>query len=54
MLSYGLKSNYSSLYPLISDGLPDDSFSTIPYEKGFQLLWYLESLIGETIMQKML
>jgi len=25
---------------------PDDSFSRIPYEKGFSLLWYLQSLLG--------
>lgn len=35
MLSYGLDSNYSSLYPRVGDSLPDDSFSNIPYEKGF-------------------
>ena len=26
---------------------PDNSFSEVPYEKGFQFLFYLESLIGE-------
>ena len=25
---------------------PDDSFSSIPYEKGFSLLYYLQSLLG--------
>ena len=25
---------------------PDDSFSCVPYEKGFALLYYLESLVG--------
>lgn len=25
---------------------PDDSFSSVPYEKGFVLLYYLESLVG--------
>jgi len=24
----------------------DDSFSSVPYEKGFNLLWYLESICG--------
>jgi len=54
MLGYGLDSNYSSLYPLVGTDFPDDSFSTVPYEKGFQLLWYLESLIGDVNMQNML
>lgn len=25
---------------------PDDSFSTVPYEKGQAFLWYLEELVG--------
>lgn len=25
---------------------PDDAFSTVPYEKGHTLLWYLEELLG--------
>ena len=25
---------------------PDDTFSSIPYEKGFSLLWYLERIFG--------
>lgn len=25
---------------------PDDAFSTVPYEKGHTLLWYLEDLLG--------
>ena len=35
MEDYGMDSNYSSLYPNVSGVLPDDSFSEIPYEKGF-------------------
>jgi len=27
---------------------PDDAFSRIPYEKGFSLLWYLQTIFGET------
>ena len=46
MEGYGLDDSYSSLYPVINGGAPDEAFSTIPYEKGFQLLHYLESLIG--------
>lgn len=33
---------------------PDDAFSTIPYDKGFQLLYYLESLVGEDLFQTFL
>lgn len=25
---------------------PDEAFSTVPYEKGFALLFYLETLLG--------
>lgn len=24
----------------------DDAFSSVPYEKGFNFLWYLEQLVG--------
>mmetsp|Transcript_38215 Transcript_38215/g.58290 ORF Transcript_38215/g.58290 Transcript_38215/m.58290 type:complete len:377 (+) Transcript_38215:839-1969(+) len=44
-------SNYSSLNPQPLHNLPDDSFSTVPYEKGFQFLNYLESKVGEDDMQ---
>jgi leukotriene-A4 hydrolase len=47
MEAYGLNNTYSSLYPVIEGGSPDEAFSTVPYEKGFQFLHYLESLIGE-------
>lgn len=50
MISFGMTNNYSSLYPQPERNVPDDSFSTIPYEKGFQLLWYIESLIGKDYM----
>ena len=44
MNSFGLSNNFSSLYPILNDSSPDDSFSEVPYEKGFQFLTYLESL----------
>lgn len=44
MNSFGLANNFSSLYPILTDSSPDDSFSEVPYEKGFQFLTYLESL----------
>ena len=44
MKSYGFDNSYSSLLPNHNDGTdPDDSFSEIPYEKGFQFLYYLEN-----------
>jgi len=53
MLEYGLNNTYASLYPVVGDDKPDNSFSEIPYEKGFQLLYYLEQeLLGETDFQE--
>ena len=54
MTDYGMDSNYSSLFPQVGGNLPDDAFSEIPYEKGFQLLYHMESLIGESNMQTLL
>jgi leukotriene-A4 hydrolase len=54
MMGYGYWNSYSSLHPNIRDDLPDNSFSEIPYEKGFQLLWYIQTLIGEAKMNPML
>lgn len=42
-----LPPEYSRLVPLLEDGDPDDSFSSVPYEKGFQLLFFLEQMVGE-------
>lgn len=54
MVSYGMKNSYSSLTPKCGKENPDDAFSTIPYEKGFQFLVYLETLVGENNFQKFL
>lgn len=35
IVSYGFNNTYSSLYPVINNDKPDNSFSEIPYEKGF-------------------
>jgi leukotriene-A4 hydrolase len=44
MLGYGLTNSYSALFPDLNDGAnPDDSSSEVPYEKGFQFLYYLEN-----------
>lgn len=38
---------FSTLVQNLKDGTdPDDAFSTVPYEKGFNLLFYLENLVG--------
>jgi leukotriene-A4 hydrolase len=37
--------------PVLNGDSPDDSFSQLPYEKGFQFLTYLETLVGETLFQ---
>jgi leukotriene-A4 hydrolase len=43
----GYNNTYSTIHPVLAGGNPDDSFSEVPYEKGFQLLAYIETLIGK-------
>lgn len=31
---------------------PDDAFSSVPYEKGFNFLFYLENLVGKSKFDK--
>lgn len=33
--TFGETNSYSSLYPVLNGASPDDSFSNVPYEKGF-------------------
>ena len=47
MVANGLNSTYSSIHPVLQGDNPDNSFSERPYEKGFQTLTYLESLVGD-------
>lgn len=50
MMGFGMNNNFSSLYPILNGSqFPDNSFSTVPYEKGSQLLVYIESLIGANL-----
>lgn len=35
MENFGLNNSYSALYPVLNGDTPDDSFSEVPYEKGF-------------------
>ena len=54
MAGFGDTDSFSSLHPILQGRNPDSSFSTVPYEKGFQFLNYLQSLIGETEFQNFL
>ena len=54
MVNFGLNNTYSSLHPVLRGDNPDNSFSEVPYEKGFQLLYFLESLIGRAEMKNFL
>lgn len=49
MNNFGLDNTYSSLHPVLQGDSPDNMFSTVPYEKGFQLLTFMESLVGEEL-----
>jgi len=37
---------YTKLIPDLGAGDPDDAFSSVPYEKGFNFLWHLQSIVG--------
>ena len=39
------------VWPLEEGADPDDAFSGIPYEKGFNLLWQLEGIVGSTAFE---
>ena len=54
MLDYGLNSTFSSLTPIFNGRHPDKAFSSIPYEKGFQFVYYLEHLVQPENFQKFL
>jgi len=41
-----LPDKYTKLIPDLDDGDPDDAFSSVPYEKGFNLLYSLERTVG--------
>jgi len=54
MSTYGLDNTYASIHPVLKGDNPDNAFSEVPYEKGFQFLHYIESVIGEEKMQQFL
>jgi len=45
MARYGWTHSYSSLHPILNGANPDDCVSSIPYEKGYRFLYFLESLL---------
>ncbi|XP_077356437.1 leukotriene A-4 hydrolase [Festucalex cinctus] len=44
--TFGAKNPLTNLVPSLQDVDPDDAFSSVPYEKGFALLYHLEELLG--------
>ena len=50
----GENSSFTSLSPDFSGIDPDDGFSTVPYEKGYQFLVYLEEKVGEDIFREIM
>ena len=42
----GAENPLTNLVPDLKTTDPEDAFSLIPYEKGFTLLYYLESILG--------
>ncbi|XP_067683113.1 leukotriene A-4 hydrolase-like isoform X1 [Haliotis asinina] len=53
-LQYGVKTLNNGPYTCLVVDLkgvdPDDAFSSVPYEKGFTLLFYLETLLGGPVV----
>ena len=50
----GIDTTFTSLHPNYEGANPYDTFSEVPYEKGFQFLTFIESLIGQAMMEKFL
>lgn len=44
--TFGANNPLTNLVPSLQDVCPDEAFSSVPYEKGFALLYYLEELMG--------
>lgn len=45
--TYGPEHPFTALVPVLNDIDPDDAFSSVPYEKGFNFLFYLQQLVGD-------
>ena len=46
IITYGESKSFTKLIPDLIGRNPDDAFNKIPYEKGFNLLYYLETLVN--------
>lgn len=44
--TFGANHPVTNLVPSLEDVDPDEAFSSVPYEKGFALLYHLEELMG--------
>lgn len=44
--TFGVDNPLTNLVPSLQEVDPDDAFSSVPYEKGFALLYHLEELLG--------
>ena len=52
---FGPAHTFTCLCPRLTFGQdPDDSFSSVPYEKGASLFWYIHDLIGQKAMEHVL
>jgi len=52
--TFGQDHQFTALLPKIDGIDPDDAFSTVPYEKGFNFLFYLRTLLGQQIFEEFL
>jgi len=43
---FGSDHQFTALVPRIQGLDPDDAFSSVPYEKGYNFLYYLETVVG--------
>lgn len=44
--NFAKKPNLTALIPDIKGVDPDDAFSSVPYEKGFSLIYYIEQIVS--------
>ena len=49
---FGAEHEFTKLVPSLENKDPDDSFSSIPYEKGFTFLYHLEHVVGRETWDK--
>lgn len=49
---YGETAEFTKLIPNLRGKDPDDAFSSLPYEKGFTFLYYIEQLVGQKEFDK--